>query len=476
MTDDAMNLGRHKHLMLDDSIIDSLQGVVLRLNPARATGEVLLHPENGTQEVYAYSSVRKEGGRVRFWYDDRSHFATCYAESDDGTHFTRPELNLLGGDLPANAVMAMHRLQGCCVWIDPQAPPERRYKSQAKCGPHPDRPHTLEFFASPDGLGWEHLHGIRIEDCDTQNVVFWDESYGRYVMYTRLWVRSDDPNRNHRKVRRLESDDLVHWDSQSVVWEADAADLATYRTSTGAPPIDYYGAAVYKYPDADDLYICLAEAFWHFKDRPEPERWGHSPDPATLSRKVERLAPSTMDVYLGYSRDGKVFRRPADRRPFLSLGPDGRFDSKRVWALPDPVRMGDELWIYYVGHNRDHDSFVDPVAGRRLMGLGRAVLRLDGFVAAEAGFDGGELVTRPLTFDGDRLLLNLQASGGGSLQVEVLDADGRALDGYASGPLTGDSVALQWRPQQGLRRLAGRPVRLRLRLRACGLYAFQFAD
>ena len=134
-------------------------------------------------------------------------------------------------DLPANAVMAMHRLQGCCVWIDPQAPPEQRYKSQAKCGPHPDRPHTLEFFASPDGLEWEHLHGIRIEDCDTQNVVFWDESYGRYVMYTRLWVRDDDPNRNHRKVRRLESDDLVHWDSESVVWEADAADLATYRTS-----------------------------------------------------------------------------------------------------------------------------------------------------------------------------------------------------------------------------------------------------
>ena len=222
-----------------------------------------------------------------------SHFATCYAESDDGTHFTRPELNLLGGDLPANAVMAMHRLQGCCVWIDPQAPPERRYKSQAKCGPHPDRPHTLEFFASPDGLQWEHLHGIRIEDCDTQNVVFRDESYGRYVMYTRLWVRADDPNRNHRKVRRLESDDLVHWDSESVVWEADAADLATYRTSTGMPPIDYYGAAVYKYPDADDLYICLAEAFWHFKDRPEPERWGH----LTRSGDAEpdRGAPGAVD-------------------------------------------------------------------------------------------------------------------------------------------------------------------------------------
>ena len=294
----VMNLGRHKHLMLDDSIIDSSRGVALRSNPARATGEVLLQPDNGT-EVYAYSSVRSEGGRVRLWYDARSRFATCYAESDDGIHFTTPELNLLGPELPANAVMAMHRLQGCCVWIDPQAPPERRYKSQAKCGPHPDRPHTLEFFASPDGLEWEHLHGIRIEDCDTQNVVFWDESYGRYVMYTRLWVRDDDPNRNHRKVRRLESDDLRALglrkrglgSGRGRPWRPTAPPPACRRSTTT-------GRAVSKYPEADDLYLCLAEAFWHFKDRPESERWGFSPDPATLNRTVERLAPSTMDVYL----------------------------------------------------------------------------------------------------------------------------------------------------------------------------------
>ena len=258
--------------------------------------------------------------------------------------------------------------------------------------------------------------------------------------------------------------------------DTDEQDLATYDTSTGMPPIDYYGAAVYKYPDAGDLYICLAEAFWHFEDRPEHERWAYSPDPKTLTKKVVRLVPSTMDVYLGYRLDGKRFHRPDERGPFLTLGPDGRYDSKRVWALPDPVPMGEELWIYYIGDNRDHDSFVDSVAGRRLMGLGRAVLRLDGFVSADASFGGGELVTEPFTFDGDRLLLNLQASGGGSLQVEVLDEQGSALDGYASGRIIGDSVAMEWRPEKGLRPLAGRTVRLRLTLKACKLFSFRFAD
>ena len=50
------------------------------------------------------------------------------------------------------------------------------------------------------------------------------------------------------------------------------------------------------------------------------------------------------------------------------------------------------------------------------LNLRRFTLRLDGFVAASAPMSGGEIVTRPIRFQGDRLLLNFSTSAAGSLQ------------------------------------------------------------
>jgi hypothetical protein len=263
-----------KQLFLDEALVESSEGVRLTMHPPRKTNEILIAPDVGPGEMIGlYSTVRKEGKRVRIWHDDRQTYAVRYAESRDGIHFTRPDLRAQHAEktIPSNAALSKLRLQGCCVWVDPHAPPEERYKTQAKCGPHPDAPSTLDFFSSPDGLRWTQMHSIEMGEIDTQNVVFWDESYGRYVMYTRRWVRFPDGNLNHRKVRRLESDDLIHWDAESVVWETDQEDLATFATSTGVPPVDYYGASVCKYEGTGDLYVLPAEAFWHWRDRPPSE-------------------------------------------------------------------------------------------------------------------------------------------------------------------------------------------------------------
>ena len=100
------------------------------------------------------------------------------------------------------------------------------------------------------------------------------------------------------------------------------------------------------------------------------------------------------------SRDGKQFHRAGNRKPFMPTGPDGRFDSRFVWAMPQPIRMGNELWIYYVGMNRDHDQVLDPAApgGNQLAGIGRAVLRLDGFISADADYSGGRSPRRRSVF------------------------------------------------------------------------------
>ena len=282
----------------------------------------------------------------------------------------------------------------------------------------------------------------------------------------------------------MESDDLLHWDNEQLVMKADEIDLAAYKSPTGQPPVDYYGAAVFRYPDDDGAYIMLPQTFWHWKRRPpnpeaNTEKNVIKEDDQTDRRRWDGLAPSVIDVRLSVSRDGTNFVRLGGRKPFLRLGPEGSFSSRMVWAMPYPVRVGDELWIYYVGTNRDHDRFLDPAASEHVTGIGRAIMRLDGFVSADADYTGGEIVTPLIKFQGKTLELNLNTSGGGSVKVELLDEHSRPIAGYTktdSTPLCGNSVRMSvaWGESKDIGKLAGKPIKLRFFMRDCKLYAFQF--
>ena len=110
----------------------------------------------------------------------------------------------------------------------------------------------------------------------------------------------------------------------------------------------------------------------------------------------------------------------------------------------------------------------------------RYTLRVDGLVSAHANLNGGEFVTKPLTFDGGNLALNMETSGAGGVQVEIQDAQGQPIEGYRleDCPETmGDSLrhVVRWRGRGGdVRALAGKPVRLRFVLKDADVYALQF--
>lgn len=226
-------------------------------------------------------------------------------------------------------------------------------------------------------------------------------------------------------------------------------------------PVDIYGPGVFPYTEADGVYISLMSAFHHW-DRRGASAW-----------------PDTADVRLAVSRDGRHFHHPGPRQPFLRLGPAGAFDSKWIWAMPRPVRMGDELWIYYFGHNADHSSRLDSKAQAETGAISRAVMRLDGFVSADFGHSGGMLITPPIRFKGSKLELNLDSSAGGVGIVEILDAGGRPFPGYTfaeSDQLNGNDVrmAVSWKGNPDVSSLSGSTVRLHFRMRDAKLYAFQF--
>jgi hypothetical protein len=488
--DEPIDIGSRKQLFVDSKFIERQQNIRLTMNPPVSTGELLVtadqpHEQGGL--VYLYSSVLQEAGRVRLWYDltgDEGR-CVCYAESEDGLRFSKPPLGLHAiGQSAANNVVIPSVIGGGAVWIDPQAPAEHRYKTQAKAY----QPTRFAMHSSPDGINWKPFTPPQLAGpMDTQSIVFWDAALGAYAMYTRQRVHEP---LNYRGVRRLLSHDLKVWRDDVVVFEPDSIDLDTYRMpiSAGVTPVDYYGATVFKYPldgpsgpslgeepdDAvadDRVYVMLAQAFWHHTD--------HGFD--------GQLGPYTRDVRLAVSRDGERFERVGDRAAFMRPGPAGRFDSKQIWALPTPIVRGDEIWIYYAGTNVDRTARPEPenidpaTPGRQpLGGIGRAVMRLDGFVSADADYQGGELVTPPIRFSGSRLELNLDTGGGGSVRVEILDAEtGEPIAGMSleeAIPVIGNDVRLpvQWLSGHDLTAAAQRPVKLRFVMRDCKLYAFQF--
>ena len=133
--------------------------------------------------------------------------------------------------------------------------------------------------------------------------------------------------------------------------------------------------------------------------------------------------------------------------------------------------LDDRILLVYSGsphpHVREHN-----------FDIGLATLRLDGFVSLDAS-GTGEILTKPVVFDGRQLVLNLQCEPEGHAVVELLDEKGRAIPGFTRrecDQLAGDSVSglVTWRGNADVGQLAGRPVKLRIRLRKAKLYAFGF--
>jgi hypothetical protein len=85
--------------------------------------------------------------------------------------------------------------------------------------------------------------------------------------------------------------------------------------------------------------------------------------------------------------------------------------------------------------------------------------------------------TKPFTATGDQLRRNVDVRDGGKSQVEVLDEDRNPIRGFelsGSVPLRGRSIeqTVRWTTKANWSQLAGKNVRLRIRIRNADLYAF----
>jgi len=450
--EEPLRVGRFRQLFVDDLVIADRSNVELNLHqPVKYPGNPVLLPEHpweaGSVAIYGTAIYDPGEKRFKMWYRAMENTCyACYATSKDGIHWEKPVVNVkpYRGSTANNIVLGglepKFYLDGFAVIQDPDDPdPRRRYKMLTYNGHR-----RFAAMTSPDGIHWEGPIN-RGEPIDTGDVVsmYRDTGLGKYVaLLKRRHVHRDDAGREVRKRARLISlsDDFVTWSP---------AQWALVPDDKDPPSTEFYSHTAYMY---EGMRIGCVTSF---------------------VKATERIG-----TQLCYSRDGRVWHRYRQRIPFLPNGPDGSFDAGMLIAGASGLIVQEgKIWIYYGGYNRDH-------AGREFgkpahpCGIGLAHLRRDGFVSADAGPEGGTLLTRPLICSGNVLRINAEAQSG-EIRAELLDAEGDPIAGHdlaSAAAFSGDSldVPLRWETKTAAP-IVDRTIRIRFHLKKAKLYSFWFS-
>jgi hypothetical protein len=454
--------------------VDLPIGLRLIAKPAKRT-EAVLTPEQAGESFLFLANLIHEDGRYRLWYDcwPKADINTPrmggynlvrYAESDNGMDWKLPKLGLVeyedsrqnnivyGGPLTPES-----GYHGGCVFKDPSAPPEERYKSfhlgtisREKLEKYRlERPDEVDPFyldldreripalfggVSPDGLKWTPLsEPLVVQTSDTHNICCYDVAQGKYMAYVRSWYMG------RRTIGYMETDDFRRFPlPEELFWPN--ASCAPYEL--------WYANGKTLMPNTVDYHVMF------------PMRWSLTDDHFDF-----HLATSPDGVVWGFVPGGAVCQ-PGDPGAW-----DGGVVAPGLGLVPLP---GDRMGILVAGSAVPHKHPRRPPLGA----LGWAWWSKGRLVALEAATEGA-FALYPLMFRGRTVYINVRTALAGYVQVEAVDHKGKVLPGRSFNDcdqLSGDHIdrLVTWRGESDLGHPDDSPVTLRFRLRAAELYSVEF--
>ena len=491
---DPIAIGSRRELFVDDFLIEKMTGKAeQRLHQPQAREIAITHDAPWEGSGTGYHSVFKDGGKYRMYYkawqltvtapgkvNTGEHpLFTCYAESEDGIHWRKPELGLheFKGSKANNIVLAPGKMGAAnpdpghiAIFKDdnPAAAADAQYKAIVRS----NSPKGLLALKSPDGLRWSPMSEAPVITdgaFDSQNLAFWDAQAGLYRAYWRYFTGGTTDEKNwkpsgFRAIRTATSKDFVHWENQQDLRYVDSPNEALYTNQ-----VKPYARAPHLLLGFPTRYI---ERGWSESMRALPEREHRE----WRSKASDRYGMVVTEGLFMSSRDGVSFKRwneaflpPGAERP----GTWNYGHQYMAWHLVETKSSlegaPDELSLYAT------ESYWTD----RSSALRRYTLRLDGFVSLHAPMCGGEVLTKPLTFTGHSLSMNFASSAAGGVKVEIQDASGKPMPGFTLSDCEehfGDSLArtVVWKNGTNVSSLAGKPVRLRFVLKDADVYSFRF--
>ncbi len=434
-----------KYLMLDSRIIEGVTDAALVL------GRVTKHASNPlfvrdkpwevtVNNLYPNVLYDEERGLYRCWYlvyGSGRYDGLCYAESEDGIAWRKPNLGLVDfGGTTENNLICLKGAHGVGVFLDHgrgrtgEADPAKRFKMFFNIiGLNKEHgPMGVRF--SSDGIHWSESWPsteIRARG-DTHNNALWAPTLGRYVGITRTIRR--EQGKAIRQVAWTSSEDFLTWSECEVVLEGTEAHLQTYSM-----PVFYYAGVYIGLPSILDTRSrrVQTELAWS----PDTVHW-------------HRLYPGTPIIPNAAAKDG--------------------YDWGMVFAAVRPIFQKDKILLYYAGGRLPHRGTYDA-------GLCLATLRPDGFAGYEPKEKGtvGVITTRPVRCTGSHLTISADTSGG-EVCVALLDVAGHPIN--RSEPICSDvtDAVVAWEAKSDLAKHAGKKIRLRFELRNSRIYSFGFTQ
>lgn len=400
----------------------------------------------------------------------------CVATSDDGAAWSKPALGLIEragrADTNITAYESGQPFMGY-PWLDsrPGVPEHERIKAlnytydrTDPCGPHApyrhDGPVYMWLYVSADGFTFRKLAPEPVfasslpGSFDGGNVLFWSQAEQTYLLYYR-YADHDSAGSVYRSMARATSRDLLHWEEPVPMTYGDT------------PREQFYMNQTQPYFRAPHIYVAPAARFMQ----------GRRVLTAEQAKAIGLTSPGGLD-YGGDCSDGVLLTSRAgstqyDRtfmetfiRPGLGAS---NWVSRTNYPVTGILPCGPERMMLFVSRH----NFQETIHVERLL------LRTDGFASVAAPWAGGELITKPFTFQGQRLEINYRTGAPGFLRVEIQDAAGAAIPGYAlheCPEIIGDEIArtVAWEGGADVGRLTGRPVRLRLAMKDADLFALRF--